>query len=273
MPELPEVETTRQGIAPYLRGQRVASLVVHNRRLRWPVTPELDLILPGQTIKTVDRRAKYLLICMESGTLIVHLGMSGSLRLTHTNEPRLKHDHIELHFENCNYCLRYCDPRRFGAWLWATPSDTAHPLLTDLGPEPLSRQFNARYLYQNLQKRRQAIKTLIMDGHIVVGVGNIYANEALFMAGINPHRQGSSLTETECQILVSHIKTILRHAIRRGGTTLRDFVGGDGKPGYFAQELMVYGRGQKACKCCSSTLLETRIGQRTTVFCPRCQPE
>lgn len=271
MPELPEVETTRQGIEPYIVGQRVTHLKVHNRQLRWTVPLELDWNLPGQTIEAVTRRAKYLLFHTKKGTLIIHLGMSGSLRLAPTDEPRLKHDHIELQLQG-DHCLRYCDPRRFGAWLWSSSTET-HPLLANLGPEPLSQQFNARYLLRNLHLRRQPVKSLIMDGHLVVGVGNIYANEALFMAGINPHRQGLSLTETECRELVRHIKSILKHAIRRGGTTLRDFVGGDGKPGYFAQELRVYGRGGDACKRCNTILQESRISQRTTVFCPRCQPE
>lgn len=270
MPELPEVETTCRGIAPHLTDHRISRLKIHNRHLRWPVTRELEKALPGQTIIAVARRAKYLLVTLDSGTLIVHLGMSGSLRLTAANETRLKHDHIELLLDS-GQCLRYCDPRRFGAWLWTTDAPENHPLLASLGPEPLGRQFSAKYLLTHLQKRKQPIKTSIMDSHLVVGVGNIYANEALFMAGIHPQRSSSSLSLEECSLLVREIKAILASAIRRGGTTLRDFVGGDGKPGYFAQELMVYGRGKAACKRCQTALQEIRLGQRTTVFCPACQ--
>jgi formamidopyrimidine-DNA glycosylase len=268
MPELPEVETTCRGIAPHLVGQRIDRLVVNNASLRWPVPKTLKKILPDQTIRSVTRRAKYLLIAIDSGTLIVHLGMSGSLRLAPPDEARLKHDHVELYN---GLCLRYCDPRRFGSWLWTPDDPDQHSLLINLGPEPLSKQFSAKYLFTHLQKRKQPIKTLIMDSHLVVGVGNIYANEALFMADIHPQRGGSSITLEECTLLVSQIKKILTHAIRRGGTTLRNFVGGDGKPGYFAQELMVYGHGGEACKRCQTTLQEIRLGQRTTVFCSTCQ--
>jgi formamidopyrimidine-DNA glycosylase len=270
MPELPEVETTCRGIAPHLVGQQVSRLKVHNRSLRWPVPRGLEKVLAGQIINTVTRRAKYLLITLDSGTLIVHLGMSGSLRLASPDEDRLKHDHIELYLNN-NLCLRYCDPRRFGSWLWTTDDPEQHSLLINLGPEPLSKELSAKYLITRLQNRKQPIKTLIMDSHLVVGVGNIYANEALFMAGIHPQRSGSSITPEECKLLINEIKKILTHAIRRGGTTLRNFVGGDGKPGYFAQELMVYGHGGDACKRCQATLQEIRLGQRTTVFCPSCQ--
>ena len=271
MPELPEVETTCRGIAPHLIGQKIDRLVINNTSLRWPVPKTLKKLLPDQTIHSVTRRAKYLLIALDSGTLIVHLGMSGSLRLAPPDEERLKHDHVELYLDN-GLCLRYCDPRRFGSWLWTTDDPDQHSLLIDLGPEPLSKQFSARFLFAQLQNRKQAIKTLIMDSHLVVGVGNIYANEALFMSGIHPQRSGSSITLAECTLLVSQIKKILAHAIRRGGTTLRNFVGGDGKPGYFAQELMVYGHGGSACKRCQTTLQEIRLGQRTTVFCSQCQP-
>lgn len=270
MPELPEVETTCRGIAPHLVGKPISRFVINNASLRWPVPKTLKKILPGQRIHSVTRRAKYLLIGLDSGTLIIHLGMSGSLRLAPPDEARLKHDHVELHLDN-SLCLRYCDPRRFGSWLWTTDDPEQHSLLINLGPEPMGRQFTAKYLFTQLQKRKQPIKTLIMDSHLVVGVGNIYANEALFMAGIHPLRPGGSMTLQECSLLVQQIKTILAHAIRRGGTTLRNFVGGDGKPGYFAQELQVYGHGGESCKQCRATLQEIRLGQRTTVFCPICQ--
>lgn len=270
MPELPEVETTRRGIEPWLAGQIVRRLRVHERRLRWPVPPGLERRLVGQVIQRVDRRAKYLLLQLDKGTLIIHLGMSGSLRMVDPVSPRLKHDHIELELANGG-CLRYCDPRRFGAWLWTDGDPAAHPLLAALGPEPLTPAFSASYLQRCLSGRRQAIKTLLMDNHIVVGVGNIYANEALFLAGIHPARPGASLASAECRALVRQVKAILARAIRQGGTTLRDFVGGDGKPGYFAQQLYVYGREGEACKRCGATLEGLRLGQRATVFCPACQ--
>lgn len=270
MPELPEVETTRRGIAPHLVGQRVARLQVHERRLRWPVPAGLERRLRHQAILDVGRRAKYLLVRFECGTLIVHLGMSGSLRLADPAVPRLKHDHIEMLLES-GQCLRYCDPRRFGAWLWTTGAPMQHPLLASLGPEPLEPAFSAAYLSRAVQNHRQAIKTLLMDNHIVVGVGNIYANEALFMAGIHPQRPAASLTSVECRRLVSQIKRVLGRSVRQGGTTLRDFVGGDGKPGYFAQQLQVYGREGEACRQCGHSLQGIRLGQRATVFCPVCQ--
>jgi formamidopyrimidine-DNA glycosylase len=270
MPELPEVETTRRGIEPHLLNGHVTRLVVHERRLRWPVPTGLERTLAGQTVHSVARRGKYLLIGVDSGTLIVHLGMSGSLRLAQADTARLKHDHVELYLSGGS-CLRYCDPRRFGAWLWTEADPFLHPLLASLGPEPLSRAFNGRQLFTMSRNSKQPIKTLIMNSHTVVGVGNIYANEALFLAGILPSRPANSLSKEEGQILANRIKTVLSRAIKRGGTTLRDFVGGDGKPGYFAQELLVYGRSGEACTHCSTTLIETRLGQRTTVFCPTCQ--
>jgi formamidopyrimidine-DNA glycosylase len=270
MPELPEVETTCRGIAPHLLGQCIQRCSVHNAQLRWPVPNVLKKTLPSQTIRAITRRAKYLLLTVDSGTVIVHLGMSGSLRLAKPSEARRKHDHIELLLGN-GLCLRYCDPRRFGAWLWTTDDPHQHPLLSHLGPEPLCRDFSARHLQSQLTQRRQPIKTLIMDNRIVVGVGNIYANEALFRAGIHPQRAGDSLNNTECAALVQQIKQVLKQAIQRGGTTLRDFVGGDGKPGYFAQELLVYGRAGDTCHRCQHVLEEIRLGQRSTVFCPHCQ--
>ncbi|MCC7516943.1 MAG: bifunctional DNA-formamidopyrimidine glycosylase/DNA-(apurinic or apyrimidinic site) lyase [Pseudomonadales bacterium] len=270
MPELPEVETTRRGIAAHLAGRRIEKILIHNRRLRWPVTPGLTKTLPGQKVLAISRRGKYLLLQLERGTLLIHLGMSGSLRLAQTGSARLKHDHIELLLDSGS-CLRYCDPRRFGAWLWVTGDPHQHTLLAELGPEPLERHFSANYLLDRLSQRKQAIKTAIMDNHLVVGVGNIYANEALFRAGIHPLRPSLSLAPEECQRLVREIKQVLRQAIQRGGTTLRDFVGGDGKPGYFAQELLVYGRGGQGCPRCNTPLQEVRLGQRSTVFCSHCQ--
>ncbi len=270
MPELPEVETTRRGIEPCLTGHAILRLVVYERRLRWPVPAGLEQRLRGQTIAAVDRRAKYLLIRFERGTLIVHLGMSGSLRLVESTAPRLKHDHIELQLAN-GLNLRYCDPRRFGSWLWTEENPAIHPLLKDLGPEPLEQQFTASYLFGRVRNRKQGVKTLIMDNHIVVGVGNIYATESLFLAGIHPQRSGASLSLDDCRRIVRQIRSILGKAIRKGGTTLRDFVGGDGKPGYFAQQLLAYGREGEPCKHCGTTLQGIRQGQRATVFCPVCQ--
>ncbi len=270
MPELPEVETTRQGIAPHLLQRTVARLTVHERRLRWPVPKGLERQLAGCRIEAVERRGKYLLLTVGAGTLLIHLGMSGSLRLVAPGQPRLKHDHVELLLDD-GQCLRYCDPRRFGAWLWTTENPLAHALLADLGPEPLGDDFTAPYLFERSRTRKQPVKSFLMDSHIVVGVGNIYANEALFMAGIAPQRPAVALSLAECKVLVRMIRKVLANAIRRGGTTLRDFVGGDGKPGYFAQELLVYGRAGEPCKQCKTPLQELRLAQRSTVFCPRCQ--
>lgn len=270
MPELPEVETTRRGIAPHALGTTISGIIIRNRRLRWPVPADMETLLQGQKITSVDRRGKYLLLGMTRGTLLVHLGMSGSLRVLDSHTPYLKHDHIELTLSNHKY-LRYCDPRRFGAWLWTEDDPLTHPLLASLGPEPLSRQFTPRYLFNLSRQRTQAIKTVVMDSHAIVGVGNIYANEALFMAGISPARAANTLTNEDCKRLVKAIRDVLSHAIKRGGTTLRDFVGSDGKPGYFAQELLVYGRGKQACQQCGTLLKESRLGQRSTVWCPLCQ--
>ena len=270
MPELPEVETTRQGIAPHIEGSIIHNVIVRNQQLRWPIPSGLDKTLTGQRIAKVQRRAKYLLITCDSGTLIIHLGMSGSLRIADSKTTPLKHDHVELTFDN-GKCLRYCDPRRFGAWLWTSAPAEEHPLLNKLGPEPLMRTFSGKYLKNACAYRKQAIKTTIMDGHIVVGVGNIYANEALFMAGLHPERSANSLTEDEYRKLATMIKQVLSRAIKRGGTTLRNFVGGDGKPGYFSQELLVYGKTGQPCTRCGASLQESKLGQRTTVFCSKCQ--
>lgn len=270
MPELPEVETTCRGISPHITGQRVIRLLVRNSNLRWKVSALLPDQLQGLTILEVQRRAKYLLLDTNAGTLIIHLGMSGSLRLVQPDTPPQKHDHIDLLLSN-GLCLRYCDPRRFGCWLWTQENPETHPLLKKLGPEPLSRFFSGRYLELACLRRTQAIKNAIMDSHLVVGVGNIYANEALFLSGIRPDRKANSLSHEQYRILCQQIKHILKQAIKQGGTTLRDYVNGHGAPGYFALELQVYGRGGQPCTLCSSLLLETRLGQRSSVFCPCCQ--
>lgn len=270
MPELPEVETTRRGILPYLQGKKIKEAVVRQPSLRWPVPDAMAAALAGQTVSTVERRGKYLLLRTRPGTVLVHLGMSGSLRLVKEEEAVRKHDHVDFVLAG-NKVLRYHDPRRFGCILWLTDDPAQHPLLADLGPEPLSADFSPEYLLSRVEDRQTPIKSLIMDSHVVVGVGNIYANEALYAAGIKPERKAGTLTLERCELLVREIKTVLDRAITVGGTTLRDFVGGDGKPGYFSQSLNVYGRGGQPCTSCMTPLKEIRLGQRSTVFCPRCQ--
>jgi len=269
MPELPEVETTRRGIEPYLKGQRVSRVLVRERRLRWPIPEDLDVRLSGQRIQAVERRAKYLLIRAESGTLIGHLGMSGSLRLVECGLPAGRHEHVDIELES-GLALGYTDPRRFGALL-GSQAPLHHELLARLGPEPLGEEFDGERLYQLSRGKQLAVKPFIMDNAVVVGVGNIYATEALFAAGIDPRRPAGSIARARYLRLGEAIKRILAQAIECGGTTLRDFVGGDGKPGYFQQELFVYGRAGEFCKSCGSTLRETRLGQRASVYCPRCQ--
>lgn len=269
MPELPEVETTRRGIAPHLEGQRVTRVVVRERRLRWPIPEDLDVRLSGQRIQCVERRAKYLLIQAESGTLIGHLGMSGNLRLVPVGTPVAKHEHVDIELES-GLALRYTDPRRFGALLWSS-DPLRHELLARLGPEPLTAAFDGERLFQQPRGRSMAVKPFIMDNAVVVGVGNIYATEALFAAGIDPRREAGSISRARYVKLAEEIKRILAHAIERGGTTLRDFIGGDGQPGYFQQELFAYGRGGEFCKVCGTTLREVKLGQRASVYCPKCQ--
>ena len=264
-----KVETTRRGVEPYCRGRRVRELRVRESRLRWPVPADLPALLQGQPVESVARRAKYLLFRLPSGTLMVHLGMSGSLRVASADEPPGFHDHIDLVLDD-GHCLRYNDPRRFGSWLWLAP-DESHPLLRHLGPEPLGEDFDGRLLYRLSRGRRAPVKQFIMDGRIVVGVGNIYANEALFLAGIRPDRAAGRVGAGRYEALAKIIKQVLTSAITQGGTTLRDFVGGDGKPGYFAQQLFVYGRGGQPCKRCGKKLQEVRLGQRNTVYCVACQ--
>ncbi|MEQ9727556.1 MULTISPECIES: bifunctional DNA-formamidopyrimidine glycosylase/DNA-(apurinic or apyrimidinic site) lyase [unclassified Pseudomonas] len=269
MPELPEVETTRRGIAPHLIGQRVSRVIVRERRLRWPIPEDLDVRLSGQRIEAVERRAKYLLIKAEVGTLISHLGMSGNLRLVEAGLPAAKHEHVDIELES-GLALRYTDPRRFGAMLWSE-LPLEHELLVRLGPEPLTELFDGERLYQLSRGKAVAVKPFIMDNAVVVGVGNIYATEALFAAGIDPRRAAGTVSRARYVRLAQEIKRVLAHAIERGGTTLRDFIGGDGQPGYFQQELFAYGRGGQFCKVCGSTLREVKLGQRASVYCPKCQ--
>ena len=269
MPELPEVETTRRGILPYSEGQRVRSVIVRDPRLRWPVRSDLATVLTGQRIMQVRRRAKYLILSCTDGDPLIHLGMSGSLRVLRSAVTPAKHDHIDLIFESGDR-LRYNDPRRFGSFQWFASGEEIAPL-SHLGPEPLSEEFTGAHLYEASRGRRVAVKSFVMDGTIVVGVGNIYANEALYLAGIRPDRPAGRVSAQRYDRLAREIRAVLGRAIERGGTTLRDFVGGDGQPGYFAQELFVYGRGGELCRGCSQTLREKVIGQRATVYCIACQ--
>jgi formamidopyrimidine-DNA glycosylase len=274
MPELPEVETTCRGIQPYVQAAVIDALVVRNGRLRWLVDQErMNQELKGQRVRTLTRRGKYLLLWLDTGVLLLHLGMSGSLRILDSQVAFGKHDHIDLRFEK-GLVLRYNDPRRFGAFVWHSFTDGLvenHSLLAHLGPEPLLTDFTGDYLYKRSRGHQLPVKSFIMDAKVVVGIGNIYANEALFAAGIHPLKSAARLSRPKAEKLVVEIKSILTRAINRGGTTLRDFVGGDGKPGYFAQELNVYGRGGEPCRHCAKPLTERRLQNRTTVFCTLCQ--
>ncbi|MFA7387890.1 MAG: bifunctional DNA-formamidopyrimidine glycosylase/DNA-(apurinic or apyrimidinic site) lyase [Thiohalobacteraceae bacterium] len=270
MPELPEVETTRRGIAPHLCGRRVTGLVIRQRHLRWPIPTELEHALPGQTVRELRRRGKYLLLETAVGTAILHLGMSGSLRLIPSDAPAGKHDHVDIQLDS-GQALRLTDPRRFGALLWTTVAADQHALLHSLGPEPLDESFDGAYLFAAARSRKLAVKHFIMDSHIVVGVGNIYASEALFMAGIHPMRAAGRIARLRYDGLAEAIKTVLKASIAMGGTTLRDFVGGDGKPGYFRQTLRVYDRVGKPCGLCGAPIRGARIGQRSSFYCVNCQ--
>ena len=268
MPELPEVETSRRGIEPHLVGATVLHAVVRNPRLRWPVSPEI-LSLSDQPVLSVQRRAKYLLLELPQGWIIIHLGMSGSLRVLAEELPAEKHDHVDLVLSN-GKVLRYTDPRRFGAWLWETDL-VASRVLSHLGPEPLSDEFSAQWLQDKSQRKRIPVKQWLMDNKLVVGVGNIYASESLFAAGILPDRLACLLSDEDAQRLVICIKQVLQRSIEQGGTTLRDFLQSDGKPGYFAQELQVYGRAGEPCRHCGTVIQSGRHGQRSTYWCPHCQ--
>jgi formamidopyrimidine-DNA glycosylase len=269
MPELPEVETTCRGIQAAVMGRVIERVIVRNKQLRWPVPPIIAQLRDIKILK-VSRRAKYILLQTNAGTFIIHLGMSGRLCVIESKLPAQKHDHIDFKLDN-GKSLRYTDPRRFGAVLWTTEEPKDYALFEKLGPEPFSKKFTGKYLYEIVKRKKVAIKQLIMDQTHVVGVGNIYANEALFAAKILPTRIASSLTLGECQQLVFWIQKILKQAIAKGGTTLRDFLSLEGKPGYFVQKLFVYGREGQNCLTCNDILKETRIGQRSSVFCGVCQ--
>ena len=270
MPELPEVETTRRGITPHILGQRVEQVVIRQPQLRWPVPLMITEQLPGQLLQRLERRGKYLLLSFETGTLILHLGMSGSLRILGSDTPAQKHDHFDLAFAN-GKVLRLRDPRRFGAVLWTEETPFAHPLLKALGPEPLTPGFDGNYLLTLAASRRVAVKNLIMDSRVVVGIGNIYANEALFRAGIHPNRACNRIALARYIRLALAIKQVLSLAIEQGGTTLRDFQQEDGRPGYFAQQLQVYGKSGEPCPICGLPLRGQVVGQRSTFYCAHCQ--
>lgn len=269
MPELPEVETTRRGIEPHILGRKISSVSVHQPSLRYPVADDLPRRLSGKRVRSVNRRGKYLLLEIGKQKLMIHLGMSGSLRITARKEPLRKHDHVEIRFGD--RVLRFHDPRRFGLMMLIDDPVEAHPLLASLGPEPLSEKFDGDYLYRVSRKRKVAIKNLIMNSRILVGVGNIYASEALFLAGIHPSRAAASISRERCEKLSVAIKDVLGKAISEGGTTLRDFVREEGQPGYFAQQLNVYGKTGEACPVCGKSILTRVIGQRSSFYCTQCQ--
>ena len=269
MPELPEVETTRRGLAPYVVGRSIAAVEVREPRLRWPVPKTLPSKLAGQRIDALERRGKYLLFGTRAGTLLVHLGMSGSLRYLADPPAHGPHDHVDLVLAGGG-CLRFNDPRRFGSWLLTSTPDS-HPLLKPLGPEPLSSEFTADYLADACRGRRVAIKPHLMNGRIVVGVGNIYANEALYRAGIHPLRAAGRIARARFAPLVDSIRAVLTDALEEGGTTLRNYVDGEGNPGYFRQSLNVYERAGEPCKRCGQPIRERVVGQRATYFCTACQ--
>lgn len=302
MPELPEVETTKRGITPFLVKQTILCAAVRQPLLRVPVTPDLSTICSDRTLLSISRRAKYLLLHLSKinkppsksqqqitaeeplvqntrehdahyseGYLLIHLGMSGHLRIVNSQTPIGKHDHIDLFFTNGSI-LRYNDPRRFGLWLYIAENPLQHPLLAHLGPEPLSNEFNGDYLYLAARHKRQCIKSFIMTNKIVVGVGNIYAAEALFLAGIHPETKTDTLSQAQIQRLSEQIKHVLQQAIEAGGTTLRDFYAADGKPGYFSNKLHVYGRQNKPCYTCKTLIKSITIAGRNSAFCPQCQP-
>ncbi len=271
MPELPEVETTCRGIAPHVIGQTIGNVTIRNRNLRWPITRGFKGHVEGRQVKSVSRRGKYLLLELDDAThILIHLGMSGRLCIVAAKEAAAKHDHLDIQFSQ-QVILRYTDPRRFGTVQWYKGAVETHSLLQHLGPEPLSQEFTGDYLYKEIHHRKAPIKNLIMDSRRVVGVGNIYASEALFLSGIHPQRPGASLDQLECQRLSKMIKKVLKAAIKQGGTTLKDFVGSDGQAGYFQVALNVYGRSGESCFICKEPLKSGFIGQRNTFWCDQCQ--
>lgn len=270
MPELPEVETTRRGISPYLEGNKITSAIFREKRLRWPVSRRLANNIKNQPVLEVSRRGKYIIIWLEKGAVIIHLGMSGSLRIVKIDTPPEIHEHYDLVL-NSGYILRYKDPRRFGSIHWSNKNPLSHKLLKNLGPEPLSEQFTGEYLYLKSRNKTLKIKSLIMNSNVVPGVGNIYANEALFHGKIRPGIAAGRISARRFQQLTLSIKKILTIAIEQGGTTLRDFVNSEGRPGYFQQRLYVYGRAGKPCRICKTKIKSVMQNQRATYYCPNCQ--
>ncbi|WP_345302409.1 bifunctional DNA-formamidopyrimidine glycosylase/DNA-(apurinic or apyrimidinic site) lyase [Lysobacter hankyongensis] len=294
MPELPEVETTRRGLAPHLEGRRIVGVTLRRPDLRWPIPREIEALLPSQTITAIRRRAKYLLMDTDAGSALWHLGMSGSMRVLPAETPVQAHDHVDLligddagaaqaptpalprvrgrvkEASQDMRVLRFNDPRRFGCLLWQPPGET-HELLRDLGPEPLSDDFSGELLFERSRGRRAPVKAFLMDQKIVVGVGNIYAAEALFAAGVSPLRAAGKVSRERYDVIAAEIRRILAYAIQRGGTTLRDFLSPDGAPGYFEQELSAYGRGGEPCPRCGRPLKQALLAQRATVWCGHCQ--
>jgi formamidopyrimidine-DNA glycosylase len=269
MPELPEVEVSRLGITPYLENQRIEKIIVRQRQLRWLIPQDVHLA-EGLIIQSIRRRAKYLLLDTELGSIVIHLGMSGRLHILPSNSPLKKHDHVDIVMASGN-CLRFNDARRFGACLWQAVGQPVLSVLSSLGPEPLTDDFDGNLLYQRSRDKNVAVKNFIMDNKIVVGVGNIYANESLFLAGIDPRKSADKVKKKDFVLLGKIIKQVLTHAIEQGGTTLKDFAQADGKPGYFAQKLSVYGRLNQPCVNCTKPIQSVTIGQRNTFFCDHCQ--
>ena len=269
MPELPEVETSRRGIQPWIVDRMITNVLVRDRRLRWPVPRGIESKLQGRTVESVGRRAKYLLINTDKGTAIVHLGMTGNVRIVDSGTPAGVHDHFDIELES-GKALRFRDPRRFGSFLWSR-KPLGHPLLAKLGPEPLGDQFDGEYLWRKSRGRKVSIKQFIMNAQVVVGVGNIYASESLFLAGINPKRAAGRVARHRYERLATAIRDVLSRAIEAGGTTLRDFYGGDGEPGYFRCELEVYDREGEHCRTCNTIIKAIVQGQRSTYYCKTCQ--
>jgi formamidopyrimidine-DNA glycosylase len=270
MPELPEVETSCRGISPHILKQKVTGIIIRQKKLRWPISAGLKKDIINQHIDSIERRAKYILLKTKAGTAILHLGMSGSLHIVDKKSVAGKHDHIDFQFSN-GKCLRLHDPRRFGSVLWTRADAYKHKLLKNLGPEPLSDEFNGEALFQSSRNRKTSIKSLIMNSHIVVGVGNIYACETLFLAKINPNRQACRISRQRYEVLAEAIKVTLTQAIKQGGTTLKDFTHQDGKPGYFKQSLHVYGRADEPCSYCQQPVKKITQQQRSTFYCSNCQ--
>jgi len=270
MPELPEVETSRRGIEPHLLDQNIREVIVRQHKLRWPIPDDLPALTRGRKINAVCRRAKYIYLKLDNGSIIIHLGMSGSLRICNASTPAGKHDHIDIRVAS-GKVLRLRDPRKFGCVLWHEGDINEHRLIKPLGPEPLEENFTAGYLQKKAHGRQCSIKALIMNSHIVVGVGNIYASESLFRAGINPKRRAGNISLARLQKLVDAIRLTLRDSIKQGGTTLRDFTAESGQPGYFAQKLLVYGKAGEACSLCGQSIRQITQQARSTYYCPHCQ--